>query len=147
MQGKELRAARNDLGISQFALAVELGVSHSAVYRWERSETALVPRKIELAMAQLIRKATGVSAASAAKTAAQATKAAVQAAKIAAKAAADLAKHRRNPRNHRGYDWNEHRCDACGASWKAVRINANGDQRLDLIGEGDGSCDGPGPSS
>ena len=137
MQGKELRAARNDLGISQFTLAVKLGVSHSAVYRWERSETAPVPRKIELAMAQLIHKTTGVSAAGAAKAAAQTAKA-------TARAAADRTKHRRDPRNHRDQDaWSKCYCDTCGASWKAVRLNANGDHRLDLVDKGDGSCDRP----
>ena len=49
MTGKEFRKKRGTLGLTQIQLAAELGVTGTAVARWERSE-----RKISEPVARLL---------------------------------------------------------------------------------------------
>ncbi len=49
MEGNELKAKRENLGLTQTELANNLGVKMNTVYRWE-SGILSVPKSIELAM-------------------------------------------------------------------------------------------------
>ena len=49
MEGSELKAKRENLGLTQTELADILGVKMNTVYRWESGILA-VPKSIELAM-------------------------------------------------------------------------------------------------
>lgn len=130
MNGNELRDRRVQMELTQLDLALRFGISLSTLQRWEHS--LAVPSLVALALK-------GLSPALR-----EESKAAAQTAKATARAAAGRTKHRRDPRNHRDQDaWSKCYCDTCGASWKAVRLNANGDHRLDLVDKGDGSCDRP----
>lgn len=43
MDGRELRAFRDRLGLSQSGLAVKLGIAANTVARWERGEREIPP--------------------------------------------------------------------------------------------------------
>lgn len=55
MEGNELKAKRENLGLTQTELADILGVKMNTVYRWE-SGILTVPKSIELAMETVERK-------------------------------------------------------------------------------------------
>ena len=57
MTGPELRAARQELGLSQSQLAALLGVSRYLVSKWEREDVRIAhPRILELALTELRRR-------------------------------------------------------------------------------------------
>jgi transcriptional regulator with XRE-family HTH domain len=60
MRRRELQAARHRLGLSQEALAKALGVTRSAVAKWEGG-TLSVPTMVALAVEALERRAAGGS--------------------------------------------------------------------------------------
>ena len=53
MTAKQLKQARQKIGLTQQALAHELGVSIATVSRWE-TETMVVPKMVEVVMGLLI---------------------------------------------------------------------------------------------
>ena len=53
MTAKQLKQARQKIGLTQQALAHELGVSIATVSRWE-TETMVVPKMVEVVMDLLI---------------------------------------------------------------------------------------------
>lgn len=57
MTGPELRAARQELGLSQSQLAALLGVSRYLISKWEREDVRIAhPRILELALTELKRR-------------------------------------------------------------------------------------------
>ena len=54
MEGNELKAKRESLGLTQTELADILGVKMNTVYRWE-SGILSVPKSIELAIETVVR--------------------------------------------------------------------------------------------
>ena len=57
MTGPELRAAREQLGLSQAGLAALLDVSRYLVSKWEREDVRIAhPRILELALTELRRR-------------------------------------------------------------------------------------------
>ena len=53
MTAKQLKQARQKIGLTQQALAHELGVSIATVSRWE-TETMVVPKMVEVVMGLLV---------------------------------------------------------------------------------------------
>ena len=57
MNGPDLRAARQELGLSQSQLAALLGVSRYLISKWEREDVGIAhPRILELALTELKRR-------------------------------------------------------------------------------------------
>ena len=57
MTGPDLRAARQELGLSQAGLAALLGVSRYLISKWEREDVRIAhPRILELALTELRRR-------------------------------------------------------------------------------------------